>query len=286
MIDWLITPLQYGFFQRGLLSGLIAALSCGVLSAFIVWRGMAFLGDALAHAVLPGIVVAVILGIHILLGALGAAVLSVLGISFLTRHQHLHEDTVIGVIFSGAFALGILMMSRVANFRDLSHILFGNILGVSRMDLVLTSFIAALVVFGVVLFYKELLVTSFDKAHARAIGLSPGVIHFALLVLIAATTVLASQTVGVVLVLALLVTPAAAASLLVREMKLIIIVSVIFAVLAVIAGFYLSYYMDWASGAAIVLVLTVFFIFSYGFSRILKRNRGRIAGTVESCIVF
>ncbi len=271
IIDWIMTPLQYGFFQRGLLSGLIAAVSCGMLSAFIVWRGMAFLGDALAHAVLPGIVVAVILGIHILVGALGAAVLSVLGISLLSRHHHFHEDTAIGVIFSGAFALGILMMSKVASFKDLSHILFGNILGVSRLDLILTSAIALLVVLAVILFYKELLVTSFDKVHAKAIGLSPSMIHFALLLLIAATTVLASQTVGVVLVLALLVTPAAAASLIVREMKLIISLSVIFAVISVLTGFYLSYYLSLASGAAIVLVLTIIFVLSYGLSILQKK---------------
>lgn len=268
MVEWLMEPLQYGFFQRGLLAGIIVALSCGVLSAFIVWRGMAFLGDALAHAVLPGIVLSIVLGIHVLIGALLAAILSVLGIGALSRKKEFKEDTAIGVIFAGAFALGILMMSQVASFKDLSHILFGNILGVSSTDVLLITLVGVIVVVSVVLFYKELLVTSFDPTHARAIGLSPQLIHFALLILVAATTVLATQTVGVVLVMALLVTPAAAASLLARELIRIIRISIAFAVSSIIAGFYLSYYFDLASGATIVLLLTLFFLLSYLISRL------------------
>lgn len=268
MVEWLLEPLQYGFFQRGLMAGIIVAFSCGVLSAFIVWRGMAFIGDALAHAVLPGIVLSIVLGIHVLIGALVAAILSVIGIGALTRNKGFKEDTAIGVIFAGAFALGILLMSQVASFKDLSHILFGNILGVSTLDVVLISIVGVIVVGAVFLFYKELLVTSFDPTHAKAIGLSPQLIHFALLILVAATTVLATQTVGVVLVMALLVTPAAAASLLVRELVKIIRLSILFAVTAIITGFYFSYYFDLASGATIVLILTLFFIIAFIISKI------------------
>ncbi len=271
MVEWIIEPLQYGFFQRGILAGIIVAVSCGVLSGFIVWRGMAFIGDALAHAVLPGIVISIVLGIHVLVGALAAAILSVLGIATLTRHKGFKEDTAIGVIFSGAFALGVLLMTRVASYRDLSHILFGNILGVARTDVILISIVGVIVVLGVVFFYKELLVTSFDPTHAKAIGLDPQMIHFALLVLVAATTVLATQTVGVVLVMALLVTPAATASLLVRQLKGIILLSIVFAVVSIICGFYLSYYYDLASGATIVLVLTGMFIISFIASRLRSR---------------
>lgn len=270
MVAWIIEPLQYGFFLRGLLSGLIVALTCGVLSAFIVWRGMAFIGDALAHAVLPGIVISIILGIHVLIGALGAAVLSVLGIGLLTRHKGFKEDTAIGVIFAGAFALGILLMSRVSSFKDLTHILFGNILGVSSVDVILISVVGLVVIISVRLFYKELLVTSFDPTHARAIGLSPQLIHFGLLILVAATTVLATQTVGVVLVMALLVTPAAAASLLARKLSLIILLSSVHAMASILIGFYISYYYDLASGATIVLVLTMIFIVSFVISKLRK----------------
>lgn len=268
MVEWILEPLQYGFFQRGLLAGIIVALSCGVLSAFIVWRGMAFLGDALAHAVLPGIVISIVLGIHVLIGALAAAILSVIGIGALTKDKGFKEDTAIGVIFAGAFALGILLMSQVSSFKDLNHILFGNILGVSQMDVILIAVISVIVISSVIIFYKELLVTSFDPTHAKAIGLSPQLIHFALLILVAATTVLATQTVGVVLVMALLVTPAATASLLVRELVKIIRLSILFAVSAIITGFYLSYYFDLASGATIVLILTFFFIIAFTISKI------------------
>ena len=231
---------------------------------------MAFIGDALAHAVLPGIVVSIVLGIHMLVGALGAAFLSVLGIGALTRHKGFKEDTAIGVIFSGALALGILMMSKVASFKDLNHILFGNILGVANSDLVLIAVLGIVVVLVVLFFYKELLVTSFDPTHAQAIGLSPQMIHFALLLLVAATTVLASQTVGVVLVMAMLVTPAASASLLVKKLSRIIVLSVLMAVAAILTGFYLSYYLDLASGATIVLVLTGFFLISFLISKLKK----------------
>ncbi|QEN07862.1 metal ABC transporter permease [Oceanispirochaeta crateris] len=271
MAEWILEPLQYGFFQRGLMAGMIVAFSCGVLSAFIVWRGMAFIGDALAHAVLPGIVISIILGIHVLIGALGAAMLSVIGIGSLTRHKGFKEDTAIGVIFAGAFALGILLMSKVASFKDLSHILFGNILGVSTFDVILISTVGILVVLGISLFYKELLVTSFDPTHAQAIGLSPQLIHFGLLFLVAATTVLATQTVGVVLVMALLVTPAASASLLVKKLSKIIVLSTCFSMLSILLGFYISYYNDLASGATIVLVLTLFFFLSLIVSKL--RNK-------------
>ena len=137
MAEWLLEPLRYSFFLRGLFSGLIVALTCGVLSGFIVWRGMSFIGDALSHSILPGIVLAVVLGFHMLVGALIAAVVSVIAIGALTSYRGFREDTAIGVIFTGAFALGILLMNKVASFRDLTHILFGNILGVSNFDMIM-----------------------------------------------------------------------------------------------------------------------------------------------------
>jgi len=270
VFDFLLEPLTYGFFQRGLLAGIITALTCGVLSGFIVWRGMAFIGDAMAHAVLPGIVIAVVLGFPLLLGALAAALISVFGIGAIAGRNGFKEDTAIGVIFSGAFALGILIMSRVSSMKDLTHILFGNILGVSPFDVILVAVVGALVIAAVFVFYKELLVTSFDPTHSTAIGLSPRFVHYSLLILIAATTVIASQTVGVVLVLALMVTPAATSSLLVKNLPLIILLSVIFSMLSVVLGFYLSYYFDLASGATIVLVLTAFFIAAFLFSNLRR----------------
>lgn len=274
MVDWLIEPLQYGFVLRGLLAGLLASAACASLSAFVVWRGMAFAGDAMAHSILPGIVVAYILGFSLFLGAMGAALVAVVGIGLISRYGSLREDTAIGVMFAGLFALGILLLSEVATFQDLSHVLFGNILGVSTADLLAMIVVVSLVVAAVGLFYKELLVTSFDPAHAVAIGLSPESIRYGLLGAVAVTTVVAVQTVGVVLVLALLVTPAAAASVLSRRMSTIMMLSVAFAVFATIVGFYASYYLDLSSGPAIVLALTLIFVLSWTAAHLSRKPAG------------
>jgi len=270
-MEFLLEPLRYTFMLRGLAGGLFTALACAALSAFVVWRGMSFMGDALAHSVLPGIVVAYILGISLFWGALGAAVLVVIGIGLISRRGRLREDAAIGVVFAGFFALGILMLSKVATFSDLSHILFGNILGVSRGDLLMMAVVVTVVLVGLVLSYKEILTASFDSAHASAIGLSPELVRYLILTMLALTTVVAIQTVGVVLVLALLVTPGAAASLISRKLGHIILLSIVMAIIATIAGFYASYYADVASGPAIVLTLTIMFLFCGLYSLIRKR---------------
>lgn len=271
MVNWIIEPLQYSFFLKGLTAGIVVAAACGVLSGFVVWRGMSFIGDALAHSVLPGIVIAIMVGMNILIGAMLAAVISVFAIGTLTSQRGFKEDTAIGVIFAGAFALGILLMNRVASFKDLTHILFGNILGVSTFDLIMIISVAVIVILMVILFYKELLVTSFDSTHSLAIGLSPALIHYGFLILVAATTVIATQTVGVVMVLALLVTPAATSSLMFKELPKIISFSVLFSVISIIVGFYSSYYFDTPSGATIVIVLTVFFLITFSYTKLKKR---------------
>jgi len=266
LVSWLIEPFTYGFIVRGMLAGMLAGAACAILSAFIVWRGMAFIGDAMAHVILPGIVVAFINGISLFVGALIAAVLAALGIGLLARGRELKEDTAIGVMFSGFFALGVLLLSRVTTYQDLTHILFGDILGVSTGDLWAMLAVVVVVLAVVVLFYKELLVTSFDPGHAVAIGLSPELVRYGLLLLIALTVVAAIQTVGVVMVLALLVTPAAAASLLARELPKIMGLGALFAVLAALVGLYASYYADVASGAAIVVALTGMFLLAFFFA--------------------
>ena len=268
MVEWLLEPLTYGFAVRGLLAGLLAAVSCAALSAFVVWRGMAFIGDAVAHSILPGIVLAFVLGISLFVGALIAAFVTAVGIGLLTRKKAMREDTAIGVIFTGLFALGIVLLSRVTSFQDLTHILFGNILGVGKTDILLMGIITCTIWTAVLIFYKELLATSFDPGHSTVIGLSPEFVRYGLLILISLTVVAGIQTVGVVLVLALLITPAAIASLLANRLNTIILVSVAVALIASITGFYASYYLDIASGASIVLVLSVFFMAAYIISRV------------------
>ena len=268
MVEWLIEPLRYTFAIRGLVASILAAVSCAALSAFVVWRGMSFIGDAVAHSILPGIVIAFMLGLSMLVGALVAACVAALGIGSLTRKQTVREDTAIGVIFTGLFALGILLLSRTTSYKDLTHILFGNLLGVGINDIYILVGIAAVIAVSIAAFYKELLVTSFDPAHATVIGLSPEAVRFGLLLMIALTVVAGIQSVGVVLVLALLVTPAAVASLLVNRLGAVILLSEIVAVLSSIVGFYASYYLDVASGASIVLVLSLAFIIAFLVHRV------------------
>ncbi|MFN2146308.1 MAG: metal ABC transporter permease [Anaerolineales bacterium] len=272
MVEWLIEPLTYGFIARGLVAAILTGVACAVLSAFVVWRGMSFVGDAIAHAILPGIVLAYITGTSLFFGALGMAILIAAGIGWLSRSGQMKEDTAIGVIFTGFFALGILMLSRVTSYQDLTHILFGNILGVSASDLTIMAVVMGIVLAVVFIFYKELLVTSFDPSHAIAIGLSPELVRYGLLLLIALTVVSAIQVVGVVLVLALLITPAAAASQLARRLPAIIGLSVLFAVISSLVGFYASYYFNVASGAAVVLSLTVIFLISFGVNAIKRTS--------------
>ena len=280
MVEWLIEPLAFSFVVRGLAAGVLAAVACATLSAFVVWRGMAFVGDAMAHAVLPGIVVAYALGLSLFLGALGAALIAVVGIALFSRRGVLKEDSAIGVVFAGFFALGIFLLSRMVSFRDLSHILFGNILGVSTSDLIAMAIVVAVVVAAVAISFKELLVTSFDPSHAVAIGLSPDLLRYGLLTLLALTTVVAIQTVGVVLVLALLVTPGAAASMVSRRMSRIMGLSIALSVVSTIVGFYASYYWDAASGASIVLTLTVSFVALWSVQTVRTASGSRRRGTM------
>ena len=266
VITWLIEPISFAFMQRGLAAGVLAGIACAVLSAFVVWRGMAFVGDAMAHTILPGVVIAFLRGANLFVGALIAAILTALGIGWFSRDREVREDTAIGVMFSGFFALGILLLSRVRSYQDLTHILFGDILGVSSTDLWIIAVVTVLVISAVVLFYKELLVTSFDPGHAVAIGLSPELVRYGLLILLALTVVAAIQAVGVVMVIALLVTPAATASLLARQLPRIMLLGAVFAVISAVVGLYASYYANVASGAAIVLTLTVLFLLAFLFA--------------------
>ncbi len=266
VISLLLDPFKLDFMQRGLAAGVLVGISCAVLGAFVVLRGMAFIGDAMAHTILPGIVIAFLVGANLFVGALIAAVLTALGIGWFSREGEVREDTAVGVMFSGLFALGILLLSQVQSYRDLTHILFGNILGVLPPDLIVIAIVTVIVLIAVAASYKELLITSFDPGHAVAIGLSPDVVRYGLLLLLALTIVTAIQAVGVVMVVALLVTPAATASLLTRRLRDIMILGAVFSIIASLIGLYASYYANAASGASIVLALTAMFILTFLFA--------------------
>lgn len=273
MFDWLsylTQPLGYAFMVRGLMAALIVGIVCAVLGSYIVLRGMAFLGDALAHAILPGIAVAYLLAgsnpLWLSAGALAAGVLTALGIGAISRGG-VKEDTAIGVMFAGMFALGIALISTVRSYTvDLTHFLFGDVLGVSSGDLWLTGLFGGLVIVTVLAFYKEFLVLSFDPLLARTLRLPANFLNYLLLLLIAITIVLSLQTVGIALMAAMLVTPAAAAYLLSRRLPVMMALAATIGAVSAVSGLYLSFYVNVASGPAIVLTCTLFFLLAFLFS--------------------
>ncbi len=278
MLDWLLTPLQYAFMARGLLAAVMVGGLCALLGTYVVLRGMAFFGDALAHAVLPGVAVAYLLGGGsqgpLFWGGLAAGVGTALGIGAISKNGQIREDTAIGVIFAGMLALGVALISTVRNFSvDLTHFLFGNVLGVSAADLRLTAIFSALVVALVILFYKEFLVISFDPVLATVLRLPVQPLRYLLLVMIAVTVVVALQTVGVGLMVAMLVTPAATASLLSRRLPIMMALSAAIGAFSGAAGLYLSYYVNVASGPAIVLICTTLFLLAFVAGRVRRRPR-------------
>ncbi len=260
----LIAPLAYGFMQRGLLAAIMVGVLCAVIGCYVVLRSMAFLGDAMAHAVLPGVAIAYLLKGNLTLGALVAAVLVALGISFFSRKGSLKEDTAIGILFTAALALGIALISSIRTYAvDLSHILFGNVLGVSSTDLWLTGAGGVVILTVMLLSYKPFLVISFDPVLATTLRLRVEFFRSLMLVLLALTIVISMQTVGIGLVAAMLVTPAATAYLLTRRLPAMMILAGLFGALSSLVGLYASYYLNVASGAAIVLVATIFFLLAY-----------------------
>lgn len=267
MIQSLITPLTYGFMQRGLLAALMVGVICAIVGCYVVLRSMAFLGDAMAHAILPGIAVAYIVKGNLLVGGLIAAIIVALGIGFFSREGTIKEDTAIGIVFAAALSLGVALISTIASYAsDLTHILFGNILGVSQNDLVLTAGLGILVLLTVLILFKEFMVISFDPVLAATLRLPTNLLRNVMLILLALTVVISLQTVGVGLVAAMLVTPAATAYLLTRRLPAMMLVSAACGAFSAIVGLYLSYYVNIASGAAIVLVCTALFILAFIFA--------------------
>jgi ABC-type Mn2+/Zn2+ transport system permease subunit len=267
MIDILTSPLGYTFMQRGLIAALIVGVVCSIIGCYVVLRSMAFLGDAMAHAILPGVAVAYLFQGNLTVGALIAAILVALGISFLSRQGTIKEDTAIGILFSAALALGVALISSIRTYAvDLSHILFGNVLGVSSQDLWLTGVLGALVLIIIFVCYKPFLLISFDPVLASTLRLPTNFLRSLMLVLLALTIVVSIQSVGVGLVAAMLVTPAATAYLLTKRLPSMMFVSALVGSLSSLAGLYISYYANIASGSGIVLISTLMFLLAFFFA--------------------
>jgi len=263
LLEPLIAPFRYSFMQTGLLAVILIGVPAATIGAYVVLRRMAFIGDALAHTVLPGLVVAYLVGWSLSGGAIVAGVITAVLIGWLARRQEIREDTAIGIVFTGMFALGILLISTVRSYRDFTHMLFGNILGVTVDDLRLMAMIAAGVLAALFLFHKELELSSADPIYARVIGIPVDRLTLLLLILLAFCVVTGIQAVGVVLTSALLVTPAAAAALLTRRLVAMMALASLFVVLAGVVGLYASFYFNVSSGAAIVLTCTLIFALAW-----------------------
>src|SRR3990170_1571336 len=256
----LLEPLQYAFVQLALLAAVLVALVCASVGVFVVLRGLAFLGDAIAHAAFPGVVIAFLLKINIVIGGSVAAVLSALAIGAVARRSGLKEDTAIGVVFSGMFALGIVLFSSIRTYTgDLLGILFGDVLGVATDQLVVGSVTAAIVLVALWIIWRQLVFVSFDPIGAAAAGLNTLRYDTLLLGLIGLAIAVSVQIVGVVLVVAMLVTPAATARLIAQDLRTLVVVALLVAVGSSVAGIWLSYYVNAASGGTIVLVATTLF---------------------------
>jgi len=266
-MELIFEPFKYAFFARALFVGLLLGLSCGVLGCFVVLRGMAFIGDALAHSILPGMVAAYLFGLNIFIGAFIAGIVTALLISGISRTEQVREDSAIGIVFTGAFALGIVLISRVQGYtRDLAHLMFGNILGVSPDDVLIVILVTMVVLSVIALWFREFILISFDVIQARAIGLKINFLHLGLMMILSLAIVTGLQAVGVILVASMLVTPAVTARLLTDRLPVMIFLAAGFGCGSALIGLYLSYYMDVASGGAVVLTGTVIFVLAFLFA--------------------
>ena len=282
-IDFLLAPLEYEFFVRALVASALVGVACAVVGAFVVLKGMSFVGDAVSHSAFPGVVLAYLLGLPIILGGAVAAIGTALGIGAHTRRSGLRADAVIGVLFAGMFALGVALFSSIPNYvGDLFHFLFGDVLGISFADLISLAVLASLLLLIVWVLWKELLFATFDPLGAGAAGLPVRRLDDLLLILIAVTIVVSLQAVGIVLVVAMITTPAATAQLLVKRFGQMIALAALIGVTSSIVGLYVSYALDIASGASIVLTETFAFLVALLITSIRKRVRANRAVAQES----
>ncbi|MCT4578250.1 metal ABC transporter permease [Donghicola sp.] len=263
MLDTLLMPFIFPFMQNAFWIALIVSVPTALLSCFLVLKGWALMGDAVSHATLPGIVLAYILGLSLIIGAFAAGMVTALATGYLTENSRIKQDTVLGVVFSGMFALGIVMYVAINTNVHLDHILFGNMLGVGEQDLWTAGAISLPVAAVLILKWKDFMLHAFDPAQARVSGLPVGWLHHGLLAILSLTVVSTLSATGLILAIGLLVAPGAIAFLLVRSLKHMLIVSVVVCAVSMVSGVYLSFFIDSAPAPTIILVLTALFIVAF-----------------------
>ena len=265
-IAWISVPLSYPFMQRALIVSVLVGAACAVLSCYLVLKGWSLMGDAISHAVLPGIVIAYVVGLPLAVGAFAAGLSCALLTGYLKENSRVKEDTVMGIVFSGMFGLGLVIFTKVETDQHLLHILFGNVLGVTTRDVLETAIIVAVTLTIVVLKRRDLLLYCFDPNHARSIGLPVRVLHYGLLTLLSLTIVASLKAVGIILVIAMLVAPGATAYLLTDSFERMLVIATIIATTSCALGTIVSFHIDGATGACIVLIQTLVFIAAFLFA--------------------
>ncbi|NJR38936.1 MAG: metal ABC transporter permease [Leptolyngbyaceae cyanobacterium CSU_1_4] len=259
-VQWFVAPLQYEFMVKAILVSALVGFVCSALSCYMILKGWALMGDAVSHAVLPGVVIAYLLNIPLAIGAFVFGVGSVIAIGFVKAKTRIKEDTVIGLVFTGFFAFGLVLVSKVVSTVDLGHILFGNVLGISDADIIQTVVISLITLVTLAVLRKDLILFCFDPTHARSIGLNITFLYYVLLSLLSLTAVAGLQTVGIILVVAMLVTPGATAYLLSDRFDHMMLIAMASGVFSSVFGTYISYYIDGSTGGCIVVLQTLLFV--------------------------
>ncbi|GFE70622.1 metal ABC transporter permease [Chroococcus sp. FPU101] len=281
IVHWFVAPIQYDFMLKAVLVSAFVGMVCAVLSCYMTLKGWALMGDAVSHSVTPGVVLAYILNLPFAVGAFVFGIGSVLAIGFIKSKTRIKEDTVIGLVFTGFFALGLVLISKNPSNVDLMHILFGNVLGIPMHDIIQTVVIGSITLAITLVLRKDLLLFCFDPTHARSIGLNTTALYYTLLTLLSLTIVVALQAVGIILVVAMLVTPGAIAYLLSDRFDHMMIFAVISGIFSSVMGTYISYYLDASTGGCIVVLQTLIFV----ITMILAPKHGLIARMRQQSII-
>jgi manganese/iron transport system permease protein len=276
MIERLLEPFQFSFMIHAMSVGSVVGIVCAVLSCFLVLKGWSLMGDAISHAVLPGIVIAYAIGAPLAVGAFISGLLCAVATGFVKANSRLKEDTAMGVVFTGLFAFGLVIFTKIKTDLHLDHILFGNILGIERRDMIETYVVGGITLLAVVLLRRDLLLFCFDAGHARTIGLRTNLLYYALLSLLAATVVASLKAVGIILVIAMLVTPGCIGFLLTERFGRMLAIAVATAAFSCVGGVYVSFFINGSTAACIVLIQTVIFILTLCFAPKRGLFRGKM----------
>ncbi|PHM38042.1 metal ABC transporter permease [Xenorhabdus innexi] len=285
VIEFIIEPFMHDFMQRAIVAAIVVGTVCAVLSCYLVLKGWSLMGDAISHAVLPGIVLAFVAGIPLAIGAFLSGIFCAFATGYLKEHSRVKEDTVMGVVFSGMFAFGLVLFTRIDTEQHLTHILFGSILGITQNELIQIMCIAGFTLAAILLKRKDFMLYCFDPNQAKVVGLPVKLLHYGLLSLLALTIVASLQAVGIILVIAMLISPGIIAFILCRNFERMMIVAVIASVTSSVLGTIISFHIDGETGACIVIIQAIFFAFAVIFDQIKlarKKMQGKQAKDILS----